>query len=93
MHAFLLPSPSAHNLPSALPGHQLPPTLFSTSSLQSTAGAEPASGVDATLLTTTAKLPDLSQAAFPDIPDEPYDLVVLGSGPAGETAAGASIEV
>ncbi|CAN0353697.1 unnamed protein product, partial [Phaeothamnion confervicola] len=33
------------------------------------------------------KLPDLSQANFPDVPDEPYDLVVLGSGPAGETAA------
>jgi hypothetical protein len=35
-----------------------------------------------------SKLPDLSQSAFPDIPDEPYDLIVLGSGPAGETAAG-----
>lgn len=34
-----------------------------------------------------SKLPDLSQSAFPDIPDEPYDLIVLGSGPAGETAA------
>jgi hypothetical protein len=35
-----------------------------------------------------SKLPDLSQSAFPDIPEEPYDLIVLGSGPAGETAAG-----
>lgn len=26
------------------------------------------------------------QSSFPDIPEEPYDLVVLGSGPAGETA-------
>ena len=37
-----------------------------------------------------SRLPDLSQAAFPDIPEEPYDLIVLGSGPAGETAAGGS---
>lgn len=28
------------------------------------------------------------QSAFPDVPEEPYDLIVLGSGPAGETAAG-----
>lgn len=26
------------------------------------------------------------QSAFPDIPEEPYDLIVLGSGPGGETA-------
>jgi len=32
-------------------------------------------------------LPDLSQTAFPEqVGDEPYDLIVLGSGPAGETA-------
>lgn len=33
------------------------------------------------------KLPDLSQAAFPDIPENGYDLVVIGSGPGGEAAA------
>ena len=33
------------------------------------------------------KIPNLQQLAFPDIPDEPYDLIVLGSGPAGEKAA------
>ncbi|CAM9303321.1 unnamed protein product [Discosporangium mesarthrocarpum] len=33
------------------------------------------------------QLPDLSQGKFPPIPDEPYDLVVLGSGPGGEAAA------
>lgn len=33
------------------------------------------------------KLPDLSQSQFPDVPDEGYDFVVLGSGPGGETAA------
>jgi pyruvate/2-oxoglutarate dehydrogenase complex dihydrolipoamide dehydrogenase (E3) component len=32
-------------------------------------------------------LPDLSQAKFPDIPEEGYDLIVIGSGPAGEAAA------
>jgi len=33
------------------------------------------------------RLPDLSQTAFPEqVGDEPYDLIVLGSGPAGETA-------
>lgn len=33
------------------------------------------------------RLPDLSQTAFPEkFDDEPYDLIVLGSGPAGETA-------
>lgn len=33
------------------------------------------------------RLPDLSQTAFPEkLDDEPYDLIVLGSGPAGETA-------
>ena len=28
----------------------------------------------------------LIQTSFPEIPEEPYDLIVLGSGPAGETA-------
>jgi len=33
------------------------------------------------------RLPDLSQTAFPEKEnDAPYDLIVLGSGPAGETA-------
>ncbi|EKU23104.1 soluble pyridine nucleotide transhydrogenase, partial [Nannochloropsis gaditana CCMP526] len=33
------------------------------------------------------RLPDLSQTAFPEKEDDtPYDLIVLGSGPAGETA-------
>lgn len=32
-------------------------------------------------------MPDLSQTAFPEKEDDtPYDLIVLGSGPAGETA-------
>ncbi|CAM9702592.1 unnamed protein product, partial [Chrysoparadoxa australica] len=35
----------------------------------------------------SGKLPDLSQSTFPDIPEDGYDLVVLGSGPGGETAA------
>lgn len=34
-----------------------------------------------------SKLPDLSQPAFPEPPEEGYDLVVLGSGPGGEVAA------
>ena len=34
-----------------------------------------------------AALPDLSQAQFPTPPSEGYDLVVLGSGPGGESAA------
>jgi hypothetical protein len=29
------------------------------------------------------KLPDLRQTSFPDIPDDGYDLVVVGSGPGG----------
>ena len=34
------------------------------------------------------KLPDLSQSSFPEIPPDGYfDLVVIGSGPAGESAA------
>lgn len=33
------------------------------------------------------RLPDLSQSAFPEIPDTGFDLVVIGSGPAGESAA------
>lgn len=33
------------------------------------------------------KLPDLSQAAFPEMPEGGYDLVVIGSGPGGEAAA------
>ena len=32
-------------------------------------------------------LPDLSQPVFPEPPLEGYDLVVLGSGPGGESAA------
>eukprot|EP00903_Cladosiphon_okamuranus_P010142 g9603.t1 len=44
-------------------------------------------------------LPDLSQSEFPPLPAEPYDLIVLGSGPGGEAAAvqaarlGASVAV
>ena len=34
-----------------------------------------------------SNLPDLSQSKFPDIPDNGYDLVIIGSGPAGEAAA------
>ena len=34
-----------------------------------------------------AILPDFSQSSFPDPPEEGYDLVVLGSGPGGETIA------
>jgi alkyl hydroperoxide reductase subunit AhpF len=34
-----------------------------------------------------SKLRDLSQAVFPEVPPEGYDLVVLGSGPGGETSA------
>jgi FAD binding domain len=34
-----------------------------------------------------SNLPDLSQSRFPDIPDNGYDLVIIGSGPAGEAAA------
>jgi ribulose 1,5-bisphosphate synthetase/thiazole synthase len=33
------------------------------------------------------KLRDLSQAVFPDVPEEGYDLVVLGSGPGGESVS------
>eukprot|EP00968_Pinguiococcus_pyrenoidosus_P021864 scaffold2945_cov244-Pinguiococcus_pyrenoidosus.AAC.9 len=35
------------------------------------------------------RLPDLSQKDFPPVPpdDEPFDLVVVGSGPGGEAAA------
>ncbi|KAG5178163.1 hypothetical protein JKP88DRAFT_142965, partial [Tribonema minus] len=33
------------------------------------------------------KLRDLSQSAFPDVPEDGYDLVVLGSGPGGEAIA------
>merc|ERR1712070_903038 len=33
------------------------------------------------------KIPNLQQLAFPDIPDQPYDVIILGSGPAGEKAA------
>ena len=38
------------------------------------------------------KLPDLSQAEFPDVPEENedgynYDIVVFGSGPGGEAAS------
>lgn len=41
----------------------------------------------------------LRQQGFPDLPDKPYDLIVLGSGPGGEAAAvqaarlGASVAV
>lgn len=34
-----------------------------------------------------SNLPDLSQSRFPDIPEDGYDLIVVGSGPAGEAAA------
>ena len=34
-----------------------------------------------------SNLPDLSQSRFPDVPDNGYDLVIIGSGPAGEAAA------
>ena len=36
---------------------------------------------------SSSNLPDLSQSRFPDIPDNGYDLVIIGSGPAGEAAA------
>ena len=31
--------------------------------------------------------PPPKQREFPELPDEPYDLVVLGSGPGGESVA------
>ena len=34
-----------------------------------------------------SNLPDLSQSRFPDIPENGYDLIIIGSGPAGEAAA------
>lgn len=34
-----------------------------------------------------SNLPDLSQSRFPLIPEDGYDLIVVGSGPAGEAAA------
>jgi NADPH-dependent 2,4-dienoyl-CoA reductase/sulfur reductase-like enzyme len=34
-----------------------------------------------------ARLPDLSAPKFPDVPENGYDLVVFGSGPAGEACA------
>eukprot|EP00611_Tribonema_gayanum_P015792 TRINITY_DN276_c2_g1_i2.p1 TRINITY_DN276_c2_g1~~TRINITY_DN276_c2_g1_i2.p1 ORF type:complete len:661 (-),score=253.92 TRINITY_DN276_c2_g1_i2:740-2524(-) len=37
-----------------------------------------------TKLPSANKLRDLSQSAFPDVPEDGYDLVVLGSGPGGE---------
>jgi hypothetical protein len=33
------------------------------------------------------RLPDLSQSTFPEVPETGFDLVVIGSGPAGESAA------
>ena len=34
-----------------------------------------------------SNLPDLSQSRFPDMPEGGYDLIIIGSGPAGEAAA------
>jgi transcriptional regulator of met regulon len=34
-----------------------------------------------------SNLPDLSQSRFPNIPENGYDLIIIGSGPAGEAAA------
>lgn len=92
VQAFLLPSS-----PLSRPGVLRPNLLIkqspplSTSSLYSTTDNTGSSADDtASILTNTARLPDLAQAAFPEIPDEPYDLIVLGSGPAGETAGGKS---
>ncbi len=44
-------------------------------------------------------LPDLSQSTFPDIPENGYDIIILGSGPGGQSLAvlasqlGASVAV
>eukprot|EP00903_Cladosiphon_okamuranus_P008631 g8277.t1 len=59
----------------------------------------PTSELLASASETAAVLPDLSQSEFPPLRDEPYDLVVLGSGPGGEATAvqaarlGASVAV
>ena len=34
-----------------------------------------------------SNLPDLSQSRFPVVPENGYDFIVVGSGPAGEAAA------
>ena len=34
-----------------------------------------------------SNLPDLSQSRFPTVPENGYDFIVVGSGPAGEAAA------
>jgi len=85
VHAAYCPSSEAFgSLPlprialSFIPKTRATAPLYSSSSATSEATDE----------LSTSRLPDLSQAAFPDIPDEPYDLIVLGSGPAGESAAG-----
>lgn len=49
--------------------------------------ASPRPGGGDRLAKIVQKLPDLSQAAFPDLPEDGYDLAVIGSGPGGEAAA------